>query len=82
MAGLVLGVYALPKVGAEPSYRATIRIDMKPLASATLLAQAPGVVGGAATGAVPSSPLQDVNTAAVVLEAALYHLRRRPLIEP
>ena len=68
VAGLVLGVYALPKVGAEPSYRATIRIDMKPLASATLLAQAPGVVGGAATGAVPSSPLQDVNTAAVVLK--------------
>jgi capsular exopolysaccharide synthesis family protein len=69
-AGLVLGVYALPKVGAQPSYRATIRIDMKPLASATLLAQAPGVVdpgGAAATGAVPSSPLQDVNTAAVVL---------------
>ena len=68
VAGLVLGVYALPKVGAEPSYRATIRIDMKPLASATLLAQAPGVAGGAATGAVPSSPLQDVNTAAVVLK--------------
>ena len=66
--GLVLGVYALPKVGAEPSYRATIRIDMKPLASATLLAQAPGIVGGAVTGAVPSSPLQDVNTAATVLK--------------
>jgi capsular exopolysaccharide synthesis family protein len=69
-AGLLLGVYVLPKVGAQSSYRATIRIDMKPLASATLLTQ-PGTVdpGGAAaaTGAVTSSPLQDVNTAAAVL---------------
>jgi capsular exopolysaccharide synthesis family protein len=69
-AGLALGVYVLPKVGAQSSYRATIRIDMKPLASATLLAPPPGAAdpgGAAVTGAVTSSPLQDVNTAAAVL---------------
>jgi capsular exopolysaccharide synthesis family protein len=68
--GIVLGVYAFPRVGAASSYRATIRIDMKPLASTTLLAPAPGAAdpaGTAAAGVVPSSPLQDVNTAAAVL---------------
>jgi Mrp family chromosome partitioning ATPase len=72
VAGLLLGVYALPRVGEASSYRATIRIDMKPLASATLLAPPPGTpdTGGGTTGAgaVPASPLQDVNIAAAVLQ--------------
>jgi capsular exopolysaccharide synthesis family protein len=71
VAGLVLGIYALPRVGARSSYRATIRIDMKPLASTTLLAPPPGTAdpGGGTTGVgiVPASPLQDVNIGATVL---------------
>jgi capsular exopolysaccharide synthesis family protein len=68
--GLALGVYAPPTVAAEPTYRATIRIDMKPLASTTLLASALSVTDAGrttATGVAPPSPLQDVNTGATVL---------------
>jgi capsular exopolysaccharide synthesis family protein len=70
VAGVLLGVYAFPTVGAQPTYRATIRIDLRPLASTTLLAPAPGAAdpgGTAVAGAEVSSPLQDVNTAAAVL---------------
>jgi capsular exopolysaccharide synthesis family protein len=68
--GLALGIYAPPTVAAEPSYRATIRIDMKPLASTTLLTSALSVTDPGrttATGVAPPSPLQDVNTGATVL---------------
>lgn len=70
LAGLALGIYVLPKVASQPQYRATVRIDLKPLAS-TLLAP-PNASSASeparAPGAQPASALQDVNASATVLK--------------
>jgi capsular exopolysaccharide synthesis family protein len=70
LAGLALGTYVLPKVASPPQYRATVRVDLKPLAS-TLLGPA-NASGGTATartpGAQPASLLQDVNVSTTVLK--------------
>jgi Mrp family chromosome partitioning ATPase len=70
LAGLALGTYVLPKVASQPQYRATVRIDLKPLAS-TLLGPANASSGSEPArtpGAQPASPLQDVNASATVLK--------------
>jgi capsular exopolysaccharide synthesis family protein len=69
VAGLALGYLVLPKAASPPQYRATVRIDVKPLASGILV---PSNAPGGATpptpnGATPASPLQDLNVSQTVL---------------
>jgi hypothetical protein len=45
-AGLALGVLLLPKVGPPQRYRATVRMDVKPLASSLLAQQNQGGAAG------------------------------------
>jgi capsular exopolysaccharide synthesis family protein len=68
-AGLALGVLLLPKVGPPQRYRATVRMDVKPLASSLLAQQNQGGAAGRgqAAGLQPTSQLQDVNVGATVI---------------
>jgi capsular exopolysaccharide synthesis family protein len=71
VAGLVLGIYALPKAASAPSYRATVRIDVQPM-HAALLSQSVGTTGAGSakpTGLEQTSALQDVNAARTVLRS-------------
>jgi capsular exopolysaccharide synthesis family protein len=69
IAGLALGYLVLPKAASPPQYRATVRIDVKPLASSILV---PSDASGGSTppspnGTTPASPLQDLNVSQTVL---------------
>jgi capsular exopolysaccharide synthesis family protein len=69
VAGLALGFLILPKAAPPPQYRATVRIDVQPLASSIM---APSNTPGGSTepspnGTTPASPLQDLNVSQTVL---------------
>ncbi len=70
LAGLALGFTVLPKVGPQFTYRATIRVDVRPLTSTVLSPSgAAGQPGLAPTkpATTPESPLRDVRVAGAVL---------------
>jgi capsular exopolysaccharide synthesis family protein len=68
--GLALGSIALPKVASPPRYRATARVDVKPLAS-NLLAPSSNASGTSTpprqANTTPTSPLQDLNVSRTVI---------------
>jgi capsular exopolysaccharide synthesis family protein len=69
VAGLVFGYVALPKVASPPRYRATVRVDVKPLASSLLAPSSPsdGSTPQRQSNTTPASPLQDLNVSQTVL---------------
>ncbi|HKO86749.1 MAG TPA: Wzz/FepE/Etk N-terminal domain-containing protein, partial [Actinomycetota bacterium] len=69
VAGLAFGYVALPKVASPPRYRATVRVDVKPLASSLLAPSNPsdGSTPQRQSNTTPASPLQDLNVSQSVL---------------
>jgi capsular exopolysaccharide synthesis family protein len=69
IAGLALGYLVLPKAASPPQYRATVRIDVKPLASSILVPSnaSDGSTPPSPNGTTPASPLQDLNVSQTVL---------------